>query len=192
MIEINDVYLLSDSDKRNSFRAQILNKEISEEYLFSSEKIKENIEFHWLKGSKFYDIVPTGYPGVYLVSEKVQLILKESGFKGYSLRGIILKDKKNELIKGYQLLSIISKVGPIQNEKSIKKMMPPVVSWSDPYEAYIGLYFDVSTWDGSHFFYPEGTSYIFALDEVKKLFEEHKISNCQFKKVIELENYGIR
>lgn len=192
MLDIRSIYLFSDFDKRSAFRAENENDLLTKDYLFSSNEDGSIICFNWFIGSKLYDIIATGYAGVYLVSEKVQLILKESGFKGYSLRGITLKDKKNELIHGYQLLSIISKVGPFQNEKSIKKMMPPIVSWSDPYEAYIGLYFDVSTWDGSHFFYPEGTSYIFVLEEVKKLFEEHKISNCQFKKVLELENYGIR
>ena len=190
MLNINTIYLFSDFDKRGAFIAENENDFLTKEYLFSSNKDGSIISFNWLKGSRFYDIIATGFAGIYLVSEKVQLILKESGFKGYSLRAITLIDKKNELIRGYQLLSIVSKVGPIQNEKSIKKLMPPIVSWSDPYEAYIGLYFDVSTWDGSHFFYPEGTSYIFVLEEVKKLFEEIKISNCKFKKVIELENYG--
>jgi hypothetical protein len=192
MIEIEKMFLLSDSDKRDSFRAQIINKDLDEEYLFSSKEIKDVIEFCWLQGTKFYDIVPTGYPSVYLVSEKLQSILTGSEFKGYTLRSIILKNKRNELVPGYQLLSICSKVGPILNEKSIKIMMPPAVPWGDPYEAYVGLYFDLSTWDGSHFFFPEGTSYIFVVEEVKKLFEEHKVTNCQFDKVIDLENYGIR
>ncbi|GAB2622893.1 imm11 family protein [Belliella aquatica] len=192
MLDLNKVFLFSDSDKRNSFRAQILNKDIEEDYLFSSESKDDEIMFNWLQGSQFYDIVPTGYPGIYLVSEKVQIILKEAKFKGFSLRPITLKNRKNENVNGYQLLSIVSKVGSIINEKSIKKIMPPIVSWGDPYEANVGLYFDVSTWNGSHFFYPDGTFYMFVLEEVKDLFEKHKVSNCQFDKVTEVVNHGIR
>ena len=191
MLKIEKVHQFSDADKRNSFRAQIIKKELEEEYLFSSIDNSDLIEFCWLQGKKFYDIVPTGYASVYLVSDKVQSILKEYRFKGYCLRPIILKDKKREVIDGYKLLSIVSKVGPIINEKSIKKMIPPIVSWSDPYEAYIGLYFDISTWDGSHFFYPEGTSYISVVEEVKEIFEKNKITNCHFEKIVGLENYGI-
>jgi len=192
MLDIENVFLLSDCDKRESFRAQIVNKDLDEEYLFSSENTEDVVQYYWLQGRKTYDVIPTSYSGIYLVSEKIQSILKGARFNGYTLRHITLTNKKHELVHGYQQLSIVSKVGPIINEKSAKKMMPPLVSWGDPYEAYIGLYFNVSTWDGSHFFYPEGTSYIFVVEEVKRLFEEHQVTNCQFEKVIDLENYGIR
>jgi|SRR5690554_734178 len=192
MLDIDNVFLFSDSDKRESFRAQNENDYLTEEYLLSSVDDGDTIKFSWLQGGKYYDIIATGYSGIYLVSEKTQSILKGAGFKGYSLRPITLTNKKHELVHGYRLLSVVSKVGSIINGKSGRKMMPPLVPWGDPYEAYIGLYFDVSTWDGSDFFYPEGTSYIFVVEEVKRLFEEHKVTNCQFHKVVELENYGIR
>ncbi|MEX2569221.1 MAG: hypothetical protein WD431_24970 [Cyclobacteriaceae bacterium] len=190
MLDIEKVFLFSDSDKRDSFRAQIVRKDLDEEYLFSSKNTEDVVQFCWLQGMKFYDVIATGYPGIYLVSEKIQYILIGSGFNGYILRPITLKDKKDISISGYKLLSIISKVGSIENEKSFKKMMPPIVSWEDPYEAYIGLYFDVFTWDKSHFFYPEGTSFIFVVEEVKRLFEQKKVTNCRFNKVIDLENYN--
>lgn len=192
MLDIEKVFLFTDCDRRESFRAQIVNKDLDEGYLFSSGNIEDVVQFCWLQGRKVYDVIPTGYAGVYLVSEKIQSILKDSGFKGFNFRHVTLTNKKNELIHGYQLLSIVSKVGPIINEKSARKMMPPLVSWGDYYEAYIGLYFDTSTWDGSDFFYPEGTSYIFVVEDVKRLFEEHNVTNCQFHKVVELENYAIR
>lgn len=191
MIDIERVFLFSDADKRNSFRGQESDESIEMDYLFSHENDGKLIEFQWFKGSKFYDIVPTGYVSIYLVSDKVQSILKEYQFKGFCLRPIKLKDKKQEVIDGYQLLSIVSKVGPIINERSIKKTMHPIVPWADPYEAYVGLYFDVSSWDGSHFFYPNGTSYIFVVEEVKVIFEENKVTNCRFDKIVDVENYGI-
>lgn len=192
MLDIENVFLFSDSDKRESFRAQNENDYLTKEYLFSLVEDGDTIQFSWLQGKKYYDVIATDYSGIYLVSEKTQSILKGSGFKGYSLRPITLTNQKNELVHGYQLLSVVSKVGPIINEKSEKKMMPPLVPWGDPYEEYVGLYFDVSMWDGSDFFYPEGTSYVFVVEEVKRLFEAHKVTNCRFQKVVELANYGIR
>lgn len=191
MIDFAKIFLFSDGDRRGAFRAQNSNELLTKEFLFGTEDDGVKVDFCWLHGSKFYDFIATGYSGVYLVSEKVCSILQVSKYRGFSLRPIILEDKKKQVVDGYRLLSVVCEVGPIINEKSIKKIMPPRVPWADPYEAYVGLYFDPSTWDGSHFFHPAGTSLIYVVEKVKQLFEENQVSNCRFDKIVDLENYAI-
>jgi hypothetical protein len=191
MIDFDKVYSFDDADKRGSFRATTVNKDLQKEYLFSSVDDGIEIEFCWFMGSTLFDVLPTGFAGIYLVSEKVKSVLDSSNFKGYCLRRISLLGKRKESIDGYWLLSIISKVGPILNERSQKREMPPIVPWADPYEAYYGLFFDPATWDGSDFFRPENMFYTFVLEGVKDIFEKKKITNCEFKKVSEVQNMSM-
>lgn len=188
MIDFDKVYSFDDGDKRGSFRATIVNKDLQQEYLFSSFDDGRSIEFCWFMGSTLFDVLPTGFAGLYLVSDKVKSVLDSCNFKGYCLRRISLLGKRKEKIDGYWLLSITSKVGQILNEKSQKRTMPPLVPWADPYEAHFGLFFDPMTWDGSDFFRPENMFYTFVLEGVKDVFEQNKITNCEFKKISEMQN----
>lgn len=66
--------------------------------------------------------------------------------------------------------------------------MPPRVPWAQPYKVRMGYYFEESSWDGSDFFSPQGSFQIFVTERVKRLMEENKISNLEFRRVTEVEN----
>lgn len=53
-----------------------------------------------------------------------------------------------------------------------------------------GMKFDLSTWDGSDLFIPEGTMTIFCTKKVKVFFEKNKITNIEFNNIESIRWYN--
>ena len=90
-------------------------------------------------GTKILDIIETGWPNLYLISQKLLDVFTRHSFIGFTTYPVIIFDKKGTEIKGYYGLSITGKCGPIDYRKSKiieKKFSPDAPS----VKYFIGLY----------------------------------------------------
>lgn len=139
------------------------------------------IVFRQYDGNRLRDFLDTGYPPVYLISDRVVSILKENGVSGWDNYCIKLYDKKGNIIDGYSGFSVTGKGGVFSK------------SWDREYnskdnESYVktrGLY-DISQWDGSDIFlvgrFPI-TSYIIITERVMKLLETNKVTAVEYERL---------
>lgn len=194
MLDLNKIYSLSaNSDDRKALHLQTKNKDIIHkiDMLFYGQKAELSsmpIEFIYLCGSKAFDLISCGFSHIYLISEKVVNLLVKENVTGWDSYEVKAYDKEGYLLEGYRGLSITGKCGPIKNELSKKELMPPRVPWANSYSAYIGLYFDPETWDGSDVFSPGETHHIFTSEKVKLLFENQHVSSVFFTPISKMEN----
>ena len=130
--------------------------------------------FKQVYGNKLHDILHTGWPGLYLISEKMQLLLKNNHLTGWKVFPIKLYAKKDNEIFGYYGFSITGHCGPTsyaQSEIIEKRLVPngPICKY------YKGIFID--KWDGTDFFTPEGTYQTFITKKAADILKKNKISN---------------
>ena len=121
------------------------------------EGIQFPVVFQQMSGKKFTDILNTGWPSFYLISDKFKNLLNEHHFTGWTTYPIVIRDKKGNQIEGYHGFSVTGVSGPISHENSPSfeaRYVPtgPLVRF------YKGGNIDLNKWDGSDFFVPEGTT----------------------------------
>jgi len=183
----NHIYQLSDNDSRDAFNACGSNSNIEHEKLFKGEvKLDILLNFRYNYGGEQYDLINTGFAGLYLFSDKVIKLLTDNKVKGWMTYPCMLFDKLGKEILGYSFFAVIGRCGPIDWQKSemyLKQYTPT----GRPAETYKGLYFGLDTWDGSDIFSPEGTLYTFISEDVKNILESNEVSNISFERITEIE-----
>ena len=137
-------------------------------------------------GKNLYDIVSTGYAGLYLFSDKVINVLINNKITGWKTYPCILLDKNNKEVKGYSIFSVMGKCGSIDLSKSatLEKI---IVEGGKPTKMLKGLYFDINTWDGSDVFSPEGTMFTFITRKVRNILLKENIPNILMSDIIDYE-----
>jgi hypothetical protein len=63
-------------------------------------------------GKKFQDMLDTGWPDLYLISNKMREVLRGGNLTGWATFPIKLLDKKGNEITGYHGLSVLGTCGP--------------------------------------------------------------------------------
>lgn len=102
-------------------------------------------------GKKKTDIITTGTPYLYLISENMKGVLEKNNITGCKIFTVRIVDKKDNEIKGYFGLSITGRSSPAKFDSSniiIKRLIPE----GPEGEFYKGLVFDKNTWDGKDMF----------------------------------------
>ena len=150
------------------------------------EGINFPVLFKQTTGKKFTDILTSGWPNLLLISDNCKNILTENQVKGWTTYPIILKDKKDNQIEGYHGFSVTG----ISGRKSYTNS--PIIETSYVAEGpivriYKGATIDLSKWDGSDFFVPEGTGGIVVTKKVAELLKRNKISNLSLDCITEGE-----
>lgn len=138
-------------------------------------------------GGRPRDLVGTGYGTVDLLSDRVISILRDSGFTGWKTFPVEVYGKRGERIEGYHGFSVTGRCGPIDWSKGKKVRKPPPVPWGEGYDAWVGMYFDPATWDGSDIFVPEETAYTIMVERVVTALKKAKVTNMTFKPLTEFE-----
>ena len=143
------------------------------------------IKFQQQSGNKLLDVLNTGTPSLYLISAKLKTLLQEKQVTGWTSFEIELLDKKEAEIKGYYGFSVTGKCGQVDESKSeiIKK------HFENGHTSYYrkGLHVGLDKWDGSDFFYPDGTSHLVTTQKIADILTGYKISNVQFRNLTEIE-----
>lgn len=148
------------------------------------QRVDFPITFKQEHGNKLYDILNTGYAGLFLISKKMTTVLKENNLTGWKVFSIKLYDKNDNEITRYHGFSIIGHSGPTSYEKSkiIEKRFVP----NGPLcRYYKGVTLD--NWDESDFFTPEGTSQTFITRKAADILKKNKISNMYLENLADAE-----
>ncbi len=142
------------------------------------------ITFKQEDGNKLRDILDTGYPSLYLISERMKQLLEEHQLTGWKVFPILLYDKKGKEIAGYHGFSITGQSGPISYKKSeiIERRHVPDGPF---YTYYKGVTID--NWDGSDFFTPKRTYETCVTRKAADILKANKISNLRLKNFTESE-----
>jgi len=144
------------------------------------ETIEFPIVFRQEYGRNLTDILDTGWPSLYLISDRLRFILEKNDLTGWKIFPITLYDKNGKEIFGYSGFSIIGQCGPTRYDKSeiieIRKVPNgPICRY------YRGVFID--DWDGSDFFTPEGTYETFITGNAAEILKRNKITNLHVVKL---------
>lgn len=120
---------------------------------------------------------------LYLVmSERVCEILRDAEVSGWGAVPVDLRGKLGETIEGYSLLTIPGQCGPIDTTRGAHVK----AYGSRGFAEMRGLYFDPASWDGSDIFMPRSHHlYIFVVERVRKLLEQHRVGNIRYTRADE-------
>lgn len=159
---------------------------------FDLKKDDKGISFHWnlikgnfngiefpvtfeiQSGKNFLDILDTGWPSLYLISDRLKTILEENKLTGWIAFPIKLFDKNHNLISGYYGLSVRGVCSQIDYEPCdiIEKRY---VEHGPICKFYKGV--PIKEWDGSDFFTPNGTFEILVSKKAADVLKKSKITN---------------
>lgn len=142
------------------------------------------VSFKQEYGNKLYDIIDTGFPGFFLISERMRKILKENKLTGWKIFPIKLYDKKGNEITSYHGFSATGHSGPTSYKESTvieKRKVPngPICKY------YKGVFID--DWDGTDFFTPDGTYQTFITKNAADVLKKNKITNMYLENLAETE-----
>lgn len=173
-----DIFEKAIAEGRNDFDRHCYRFLLMGEY----EYYRFPIVFRQYDGKRLRDFLDTGWPPVYLVSDRVVSLLTENGITGWHNYPIQLFDKKANLIEGYSGFSILGKGGKYSKvwERGYNK---------ETHESFIesrGLY-DLGQWDGSDIFMVHGG--IIITERVMKLMKANKVTAVEYEKLSDLVDY---
>ena len=135
-------------------------------------------------GKHLTDILDTGWPSLYLISNKLKCILEKNELTGWQVFPIKLYNQKGNEISGYYGFSITGQSGPTtyDNCEIIEKRMVP----NGPIcKFYKGV--SIDNWNGKDFFTPEGTYETFITKKAADILKKHKITNLKLKNLADSE-----
>ena len=196
-MEIKDFYNLRSKLVSSTFQAHAigLNKDKNEnsEYydqhmllLGSYSGISFPAIFKQEYGKKLQDVLDTGWVSLYLISDKMKVVLEDNNLTGWETFAVKVLDKQNNEIQGYHGLSITGRCGKIDYNKSEvfeKRLVPngPLGKY------YKGLHVGLDKWDGSDFFLPEKYFGIMTTQKVAEVLKKNKLTNIKLKNLAEIE-----
>jgi len=137
-------------------------------------------------GKKLEDVLDTGWASLFLISDKLKVVLEESAFTGWKTFAVKVLDKKGQEIQGYHGLSITGKCGKIDYSKSeiIEKRLVPNAPLG---KYYRGLHIGLGEWDGSDFFLPEKYFGIIITSRAAEVLKKNKLTNIRLENLAEIE-----
>lgn len=142
------------------------------------------VVFQQNRGKKITDILDTGFPGFYLLSNTLISILKDNGFTGWKTYPVRIYDKEGNDVRGFQGLSVTGSCGhTYYKESSIFEKK--YVSNGPVYKFYKGEF--VNEWDGSDFFLPENTIDTIVTKKVADELKKNKITNLCLDNLEDIE-----
>ena len=132
--------------------------------------------FHQFEGNKYRDALGMGCAMLTcVVSDRLKDILEKNQVTGWKIYPIVIYDKKENLITGYNGFSITGRGGHFEHSD-----MP---GWTDkkPWK------YNLSNWDGSDMFFIGGWSIV--TERVKILLESEKIDKAEFRPFSEFAEF---
>jgi hypothetical protein len=178
MSNINNFFKLRSTLSSKTFQAQTDNTFDGHNILIYGiyDSIRFPVVFRECYGKKLEDLLDTGWPSLYLISEKAIGILEKNKLTGWKPFNIKLFDKNGNEVNGYHGLSITGRCGEVDFNKSTiieKRLVPhgPLGSY------YKGYYVGLDEWDNSDFFIPRHTIAIIATKRAAEVIKGNKLTN---------------
>jgi len=150
------------------------------------EGIAFPVAFKQEYGKKLEDMLDTGWPGLFLISYRMKIILEQNELTGWKTFTVKVLDKRGHEIENYHGLSILGRCGPVDYSKSeiIEKRIVPQGPLGKYYKGFpVGL----DKWDESDFFLPDKNFGTIVTQKVMELFKKNKITNTIFRNLAEIE-----
>jgi hypothetical protein len=149
-------------------------------------KISFPVLFKQQYGKKIEDVLNTGWPGLYLVSDRFKAVLEDNNLTGWKTFPVNILDKKSQEIPGYHGLSFTGKSGPKDYSKSEiieKKLVPngPLCKY------YKGFCVDLDKWDGSDFFLPGKSFGALITGRANEILKKNKLTNLRLENIADIE-----
>lgn len=137
-------------------------------------------------GKKLQDLLDTGWPSLYLISDKMKAVMEENALIGWKTYAVKVLDKQGQTIQGYHGLSITGRCGKIDFRKSeiIEKRLVPNAPLGKYYK---GLHVGIDTWDESDFFLPEKYFGIIITGRAAEILKKNKLTNIRLENLREIE-----
>lgn len=187
----DDIFCLSDKDFNGVLHLNSINVSLDFNRIVKGEiKPTGTMVFKRVKGKKYADLLFTGWPGLFLISDKVVDILRKNSIIGWEVFPAKIEFSELAAVEYFGLM-ITGKCGKIDSSKS------KILMVSNPNRNFhvsmkkMGIYFDIGTWDRSEIFSPSGTNYICLTNRVKKILENAMLTNIDFRKITEMEVYSV-
>jgi len=117
------------------------------------------LELRVAKGTRFYDILGLNDPFNLVVSKNFLDAIVSHGLTGWETYPLVIENTREE----YHGFFIKGRSGPLHR--------PPRPGF------ITGMRFDISSWDGSDFFYPEGTFQLIVSQRAQEVLTKAKLTN---------------
>lgn len=186
----NDFFSFSGKYAQSQVQVPAIGLKVDEEWNLIKGKY-ESISFPVIfkqsrnSGEKFPDILNTGWPSLYLISEKTKSILEDNHLTGWRHYSIKLYDKHNNEINGYYGFSVLGRCAAINYGKS--KIIDIQHRPTGPISKYYkGV--SIDDWDGNDFFSPDNTYGLYITTKAANLLKKNKI-NIELQKISEIETH---
>lgn len=186
-MNFDKLFLFDETDEPATFRVELGRPFSAFDIVRGVEEPPRSLCFRRCVGRYVFDVIGTGSPELLLLSCRVLQVLRDSRVTGWKSFPVEIRGSKGEPIRGYEGLIVTGRCGAVDWSMGKYARMPPRIPSSNPYDAWIGMYFDPESWDGSDLFMPEGTAYIIAVERVKTAVEQAEITNVRFKPLTEFE-----
>lgn len=152
--------------------------------------VEKPISVKWaMGGSKPSDLIWTTSAHPVLIHERVQRLLLDGAFTGWSTYPVAVTGKRAEQYEGYHGLSITGRCGSVDLAPSEIALREYPAGWF-PY--LVGYFFETGTWDGSDLFMHQPdeqgreSAQIFITEIVWLAMRQAGIQNVCFRRLSEL------
>jgi len=182
------IFLLEEPGNSKAFRGDLGVKTTEEAFAMTRAELRPDqpVAVTWAMGrAKPIEVIRTTYAAPVIVADSVIQLLRSSGFTGWSLYDVSIRDKEGQTVPGYNGLAFTGRCGSIDKSQSIEV---PRIRPAGIFPVWKGIFFDPASWDGSHLFMPAGpVGWKFVVEEVKQAFEQARIRNVEFTPLSQVE-----
>lgn len=123
-----------------------------------------------------------------LIRDRVVSLLADQQITGWRTYPVEAYGVGDRALPDYHGLVVTGRA-MIDDERSERRILPPPVPEGQPHEAWMGLYFEPQSWDGSDLFLLTGSQAIVATARVKEVLEAAAVSDVAFESLPDIENY---
>lgn len=186
-MDYRDLFLLSNAQVRGALTVKSTDPLPDSSLLRAESAVTLPLVFKHSMGGTPKDLIPTGYPAVKLLSDRVFEILRREQVSGWTTFPVVVHGQDG-IVTGYQGLAVTGRCGPINKSLSGEVWRDPPSPLGRRRLVRMGLYFHPETWDGSDVFVPQNADYVFVVARVKHMLEKAKVRNIMFERLTEVEN----
>lgn len=183
----SDFYQLSRAFKKGALQVTSADIENEIPFVYGIKEVGKPLKFTYYMGKNTCDLIETGWVSLFLFSNRIFSEFEKEHISGWKAYPAEVYDKKGNSIRGYSVLGVTGRCGPIDDSLSEIIWKGAPVPEGNPYQARKGLLFDLSSWDRSGIFIPEGSLAIMVTKKVKIIIERLKATNFDLKPILEVE-----
>jgi hypothetical protein len=187
-MDFDRLYFVEDPCTRGALVVDSERIEYPPRLFWGEEQPATPLHFTHAMGGKPRDVIWTTYGFLYLVSQRVITVLGENRFTGWTTFPAEVCGKGNERIEGYHGFAVTGRAGEEDLTRRVKVRLPADRGPNSGLEAWLGVYFDPASWDGSDVFILAGGLRAIIAEPVKAALERARIRNLLYTRLTEVED----